>query len=138
MVSKPAVPETREVFCTHCNRSIEISSSAMSVSCRHCNKRVEIEDMKIKAYHAVRRLATAGSIEVTKNASLVAKVRAKDLVVKGSIKGDVVAIGRVAVEKKAAIEGDVCCRSISIAPGAKLDGHFDVRPDYEPIPEEGG
>jgi DNA-directed RNA polymerase subunit RPC12/RpoP len=127
-VKKPPLPETREVVCTHCERSIEIPSAAMSVNCRHCNKRVIIEDLKIKAYHSVVRLATAGKVEVAKNAQVIARVRVDELIVNGTIKGDVTALSRIEVGKKGAIYGDVVCRTISIQPGAKLSGHFVIDP----------
>lgn len=134
MVANSARPETREVYCTHCDRAIEIPVQAMSVNCRHCHRRVIIEDVKIKAYHAVVRLATAGKVEVAKNASVVAQVRVNELVVRGQVKGDVVALGRVQVDRKGSIEGDVCCRSLAVQPGARLSGHYVVRPDYAPRP----
>ena len=135
MVANSARPETREVYCTHCDRAIEISAQAMSVNCRHCHCRVIIEDVKIKAYHAVVRLATAGKVEVAKNASVVAQVRVNELVVKGQVKGNVVALGRVQVDKKGSIEGDVSCQSLSVQPGARLCGHYVVRPDFAPMPK---
>lgn len=136
MVANRARPETREVLCTHCDRSIEIPAQAMSVNCRHCHRRVVIEDLKIKAYHAVMRLATAGKVEVARNATVVAEVRVNELVVKGNVKGNVVAIGRVAIDKKAHVEGNVSCRRLTVQPGAQLSGHYEVRPDYRPPPEE--
>ena len=75
--------ETKEVICTHCDCAIEIPATAMSVSCRHCHQRVIIEDIKIKSYHAVVRLATAGRVEVGKKAQVVAKLRVNELIVHG-------------------------------------------------------
>ena len=63
MVANSARPETRQVYCTNCDRPIDIAVQAMSVNCRHCHKRVIIEDVKIKTYHAVVRLATAGTVD---------------------------------------------------------------------------
>ncbi|MHC4930932.1 MAG: bactofilin family protein [Planctomycetota bacterium] len=107
----------------------------MSVNCRHCHRRVIIEDLKIKAYHAVVRLATAGKVEVAKNAQVVAEVRVNELVVNGTVKGDVTAMERVQVGKKGRIYGDVACRSLSVQVGACLEGHFRVDPDASPVPE---
>ena len=123
---------TREVVCTHCEKTIEIPATAMSVSCRHCHRRVIIEDLEIKTYHAVLRIATAGKVEVQKKGTLVADVRVNELAVEGNLKGNVVALDRVVVGKKGAIEGDVCCRKLSVEPGAKLQGHFRVDPKYVP------
>ena len=136
MVAERASPDTREVYCTHCDRPIEISLQAMSVNCRHCHRRVIIEDQKIKAYHAVVRLATAGKLEVAKNAQVVAEVRVNELVVHGTVKGNVTALGPVTVGKKGSILGDVRCRRLSVQPGARLEGHFRVEADYVPEPAE--
>jgi DNA-directed RNA polymerase subunit RPC12/RpoP len=127
--------ETREVVCTHCDHPIEIPATAMSVNCRHCHRRVIIEDLKIKAYHAVIRLATAGRVEVLKKAQVVAQVRVNDLIVDGAVKGNVVALGLVKVGKKGQIAGDVACRRLSVEPGAKLDGFFRVDPAFAPEPQ---
>ena len=128
------IPATREVVCTHCERTIEIPATAMSVSCRHCHRRVIIEDLEIKTYHAVMRVATAGKVEVQKKGTLVADVRVHELAVEGSLKGNVVALARVTVGKKGSIEGDVSCRSLSIEAGAKLDGFVRVDPKFAPAP----
>lgn len=127
-------PATREVVCTHCEKAIEIPATAMSVSCRHCHRRVIIEDLEIKTYHAVVRIATAGKVEVQKKGTLVADVRVNELTVEGNLKGNVTALERVAVGKKATIEGDVSCRSLSVEMGAKLDGFFRVDPKFAPAP----
>jgi DNA-directed RNA polymerase subunit RPC12/RpoP len=127
-------PATREVVCTHCERKIEIPATAMSVSCRHCHRRVIIEDLEIKTYHAVLRIATAGRVEVQKKGTLVADVRVNELAVEGNLKGNVVALDRVAVGKKATIDGDVSCRTLTVEPGAKLNGNFRVDPGFVPPP----
>jgi DNA-directed RNA polymerase subunit RPC12/RpoP len=129
-----ATPATRDVVCTHCERAIEIPATAMSVSCRHCHRRVIIEDLEIKTYHAVVRLATAGKVEIDKKGTLVADVRVNELAVEGTVKGDVVALDRVTVGKKGTIEGDVSCRSLSVEAGAKLKGQFRVDPKFVPPP----
>ena len=135
MVAKHTRPETREVLCAHCNHQIEIPVLAMSVNCRHCHRRVVIEDMLIKAYHAVLRLATAGKVEVAKNATVIAEVRVRELDVKGRVKGDVVAVERVTVGKKGVIEGDVSCRRIVVQLGAQLSGYYVVTPEFAPPKE---
>jgi len=127
-------PATREVVCTHCERSIEIPATAMSVSCRHCHRRVIIEDLEIRTYHAVTRVATAGKINVLKKGTLVAAVRVNELAVDGTVKGNIVALDRVTVGKKAAIEGDISCRRLAVEPGAKLHGRFHIDPGFAPEP----
>jgi len=124
--------ETREVICTHCDHAIEIPATAMSVSCRHCHRRVIIEDLQIKTYHAVTRLATAGRLEVTKKGRLVARVRVQEMVVNGQVEGDVIALDRLDISKKGAVVGNVCCRRLTVQFGARLAGHFTVDPNFEP------
>ena len=135
MVANQPRAETREVHCAHCNREIEIPVRAMSVNCRHCHRRVVVEDMVIKAYHAVLRLATAGKVEVAKNATVIAEVHVRELDVKGSVKGDVVAIERVSVGRKGVLEGNVSCRRIVVQPGAQLSGYYVVTPEFSPPKE---
>ena len=135
MVADRSSPETREILCTHCEGKLEVSAHAMSVNCHHCNRRVIIEDLKIKAYHAVVKLATAGRVEIAKRAQVVAKVRVHDLIVKGEIKGDVVAVDRIEVSKQGAILGNVSCKRLEVAPGARLSGFFRVEPEFEPEPQ---
>jgi len=127
-------PATRAVVCTHCERAIDIPATAMSVSCRHCHRRVIIEDLEIRTYHAVMRVATAGKLEVIKKGTLVADVRVNELAVEGTVKGNIVALDRVAVGKKAAVEGDISCRRLIVEPGAKLRGRFHVDPAFAPEP----
>jgi len=62
----------RRIYCTECNGPLDVSPKARSVSCEHCNARVVIENLKISGYTAVTRLATCGTIEVTKKGRLVA------------------------------------------------------------------
>jgi len=136
MVAERSGPETREVVCTHCDRPIEVPATAMTVSCRHCNRRVIIEDLKIKSYHAVTRLATAGRVEILRKGHVVAQVRVNELVIEGKVRGDVMALGRVSVGKKGSVVGDVCCRSLRVQIGAQLEGHFRVDPGFMPEPAE--
>ena len=123
------------MVCTHCERAIEIPATAMSVNCRHCHNRVIIEDMKIKAYHSVVRLATAGKVEVAKNAHVIAQVRVNELQVNGSVKGDVTALERIKISKKGSIVGDVASRTLAVEAGATLEGHFNIGPDAVPEPK---
>ncbi|MGH2668929.1 MAG: polymer-forming cytoskeletal protein [bacterium] len=130
MVAKQKeLPPTREVVCTHCDHPIQIPATAMSVNCRHCNRRVIIEDLKIKAYHAALKVATAGKLEVAKNAQVVADIRVAELVVDGAVKGSVKADDRVQIGKKGVIQGDILCRRILVEPGGRLEGRLSVGPN---------
>ncbi len=130
MVANTQVPETRRVVCTHCDRPIEIPASAMSVSCRFCHRRVIIEDIVIKAYHAVVRLATAGRVEIAGKAHVIAEIRVNELVVEGAVKGNITALDRVLIGKKGSVLGNLCSRSLEVEPGATLVGRVQVSPEF--------
>jgi cytoskeletal protein CcmA (bactofilin family) len=131
MVAEREAPATREVVCTHCDRPLDVAASAMSVSCPHCNRRLIIEDLKIKSYHAVVRLATAGRVEVLKNVQVVADVRVRELVVDGLVKGNVTAVDRVQVTKRGGILGNVTCRRLQVEAGARVEGFLRIGPEVE-------
>jgi len=134
MVAKPPPAESREVLCHHCNRAIDVPKGAMTSTCRHCHRRVMLEDLKIKAYHAVVRLETAGKLEVLARAQVVAEVRVNELVIKGKVKGNITCLGPVRIHKKAEVLGDIHCRSLEVEAGAVLDGFILVDPHYQPLP----
>jgi cytoskeletal protein CcmA (bactofilin family) len=95
---------------------------------------VIIEDLTIKTYHAVTRLATAGRVEITRKGQVVAQMRVNDLVVDGVVKGDVEVLGRVTVSKHGKLFGDVECRALAVEAGAQLLGHYRVDPAFAPVP----
>jgi len=104
----------------------------MTSTCRHCHRRVMLEDLRIKAYHAVVRLETAGKLEVQARAQVVAEVRVNELSVKGKVKGNVTCLGPVYLHKKAEVLGDIRCRSLKVEAGAVIDGFLVVDPEYKP------
>jgi cytoskeletal protein CcmA (bactofilin family)/DNA-directed RNA polymerase subunit RPC12/RpoP len=135
VAARPAPPaRKRSVVCPHCERSLETDEKAISVVCRHCSKRVIVEDMRIDAYHGVVRLATAGRIEVGKTGHVSAKVRARELVVFGTVRGEVVALDRVEVAATGKVFADVSTPRLSIEPGAVLVGRVEVGPRAGPAP----
>jgi cytoskeletal protein CcmA (bactofilin family)/DNA-directed RNA polymerase subunit RPC12/RpoP len=130
----------RNFVCPHCEQAFEADPKAISVVCRHCSKRVDVEDIRIDAYHGVVRLATAGRIEVGKSGHVSAKVRARELVVKGTVKGEVVALDRVEVGATGKVFADLSAPRLSVEAGAVLVGRVEVGPRpgtvEEPEPEK--
>jgi len=53
-------------------------------------------------------------------------------VVEGLVKGDVTALGTVAVSTRGSILGDVSCKRLSVQPGAQLAGFYRVGPAFAP------
>jgi cytoskeletal protein CcmA (bactofilin family) len=93
---------------------------------------VIVEDVKLTRYTAVTRFATCGRLEVTKKARLVAEVRAGELVVKGSVTGDIVVTSRIEVYKTGRIEGALRARRLKLALGGTIEGPCRVGPEAVP------
>ena len=94
--------------------------------------------MRIDAYHGVVRLATAGRVEVGKTGHVSAKVRVRELVVEGTVRGEVVAVERVEVGATGKVFADLSTPSLSVATGAVLVGRVEVGPGAVPPPSGGG
>jgi cytoskeletal protein CcmA (bactofilin family) len=87
---------------------------------------VIIEDLKISGYTAVTRLATCGRIEVTKKGRLVATVRAGELIVKGTVSGEVLATTRVDVQRTGRLEGPLRARRLEVRLGGTVNGPCSI------------
>jgi cytoskeletal protein CcmA (bactofilin family) len=91
-------------------------------------------DGEVEGTLEVRQRLTIGP-----NGKVKANVKAKELVVAGSILGDVHAVDRVAIMKGASIVGDVKTAGIVIEDGAYFKGGIDIlRPENktpEPAPK---
>jgi hypothetical protein len=128
------LPDDRQVIvCLYCNRPQEVSRKAQSLTCKFCNKALDLRDVPIKAYSARRSIETLGVVTVEKKGNVVAtdKILCGGLVVRGKIKGNVVARGPVLVGPEAEIKGDVSAPSLAVGSGAILEGHYDIRPQAD-------
>lgn len=117
----PATP-TREIVCIHCGGNNEVGVKAMSVFCKECSRRLVVEDFQIKGFHASRSFDTCGDVIVEKRGQLAAFVRAKNLLIKGRVKGDVEARGRVRVTRTGEVQGNVTAPSLIVENGGMIDG----------------
>ena len=127
----PTIPKQRpgavkQVVCTHCEQTCEVGRRAMSVFCPHCRKRLILEDFKVTGYHGVREFATCGDILVEKNGHVAAFIKVENLTVKGTVRGNVLARGRVKIHKAGWLEGDVQAPILQVENGAKLSGFLRI------------
>jgi cytoskeletal protein CcmA (bactofilin family) len=82
-------------------------------------------DGEVEGSIEVRHLLTIGP-----NGQIKANVKAKELVVRGSIQGDVMATERISIMNGASIVGDVKTAGIVIEDGAYFKGGIDIlRPE---------
>ncbi|MBC7323901.1 MAG: polymer-forming cytoskeletal protein [Moorella sp. (in: Bacteria)] len=79
-------------------------------------------------------LSTAGDLVVGEGGLVVATVKARNLLVVGTIKGDVVTSGQLEIAPTGKVEGDVQTARLIVEPGGLLMGHCQMpRPaDLEP------
>jgi DNA-directed RNA polymerase subunit RPC12/RpoP len=123
----------RRTLCTQCDGLLEIAEEAKSVACRHCGTRVVTEAMEIKEYMAMRRIATANHMRITKKALVYASVRADVLEVDGFLQGDGVGLAGIKLGKNARVKGNLRGAVLVLEPGASLSG--EVRIGLSEVPE---
>jgi cytoskeletal protein CcmA (bactofilin family) len=63
---------------------------------------------------------------VDRNATVVADLNVQELVVRGSVKGNIRAKRRVSLEETARVEGDIETPAIAVSDGAQMVGKIDV------------
>jgi hypothetical protein len=127
---------TREIICIHCGGHNEVGVKAMSVFCKHCSRRLVVEDFQIKGFHAARSFDTCGDVIVERRGQLAAFVRAKNLVVRGKVKGDVEARGRVEISRTGELQGNVTAPALVVETGGMIEGEVRIgqppnRPDLD-------
>ena len=120
---------SRSILCPECGRSVDVAAKAMSIFCPHCSKRVILEDYTIKGYHASRDFATAGNIVVERRGTVMAPIKARTLVVKGDVKGPVLARGPVEITRTGQLRGDVTAPSLVVKQGGSFEGFCRIGKD---------
>lgn len=104
----------------------------MSVFCPHCHKRLILEDFKIRSYYAVREFSTCGDIVVERKGHVVAPIKVGNLTVKGMVKGQVTARGKVHVNKTGHLRGDIEAPSLLVERGGVFDGFLRIGDPHAP------
>jgi cytoskeletal protein CcmA (bactofilin family) len=66
------------------------------------------------------------ALTVGPNARILANVRAKDIVVYGSLKGDLHAAGKVEIRASAVVNGDIYSRRLSIEENSTIRGKVNL------------
>ncbi len=133
-----SVTLTKTVPCTHCGAELEVTVRTMSMFCPHCQKRVILEDFTIKTYHAVRQFITCGDVVVEKGGTIAADVKAGRLTVHGKVWGNVEARRKVEIDRTGYVRGLIRAPRLTVADGASLVGHCDIRPDGDKAPAKPG
>lgn len=121
-----AASAPRVVYCTHCNRQIDVCARAMSVFCPHCRQRVILEDYTIRSYHAVQSFRTCGDVVVERRGTLSAPIRVSTIKVKGKVWGNVEARERVEVARTGLVRGSVRAPYLIVQDGGVIVGRCEI------------
>ena len=112
--------------CTHCGKLLQVSPKAYSVNCRFCNRRVNLENYVIDSDHLITNIETSGSVAVTPNGHIRARLRVENLKIEGHMHGSVIANGKVSVAPGARLIGDVKAKKLEVNNPAHLKGFFQI------------
>ncbi|MCA9300149.1 MAG: polymer-forming cytoskeletal protein [Phycisphaerales bacterium] len=108
-----------------------MSTKTMSTSCPKCAKALMVDDVIVKSAQGVRKIQTCGKIRVTRRGRVVAQlVEAHEgIECEGIMEANVVSGGHVTIGAKARWKGDCRAPSITIKPGANVEGGWFCIPD---------
>ncbi len=120
--------KTRDVVCIYCGNHNEVAQRAMSIFCAHCHKRLILEDYIIKTFQGLKGYSTCGNVTVEKKGQVSAFVQAKNLDVKGSVKGNVEVLGKIDVASTGVLVGDVAAPALEVHEGATFKGFCRIGP----------
>lgn len=67
------------------------------------------------------------TLTVGPNARVIADIHARDVIVLGSVSGNLLATGRVELRETATVQGDICAARLSIEDNAMLKGRVELR-----------
>lgn len=125
-----------QVHCYHCGHRIEVGGMTMSTSCPSCHKAVTTEDIVVKGYKPVVSIETCGRLIIEARGRVVVQKRIvayAGIELEGKVQCPrAITAGHVSMGKKAEWKGDLRCKSLSVAEGAKILGGYFVVPDDTP------
>ncbi|MFN3312863.1 MAG: polymer-forming cytoskeletal protein [Hyphomonas sp.] len=79
--------------------------------------------------HILGSLTCEGCLTVEAGASIEGRVRAADIIVRGSVKGDIAASRLIEVHTGGQIDGVIFAPSITAASGTRIDGDVMIAPE---------
>lgn len=118
-------PKTRIVRCCHCRGMMRVPGRALSVFCPHCQTRVTLESLRIVGAHPGKKLATCGDIIVEASARLNLEITAQRVLVRGRVRGPVLAWESVEVGPGGEVIGDIKAPKLVVQDGGRIQGRFE-------------
>lgn len=89
------------------------------------------QDLRVEGT-AAGRIHCGGTLTVERDASVKARVEARDLVVRGRVEGDVVCSGRVLLTSTAVVSGSLKAATLVVEEGAAITATVEVVPAGRP------
>jgi predicted acyltransferase (DUF342 family) len=132
MARRPVVArDMRTAACPYCEREITVAREAISVPCAVCNRRIELEDLLV-AENISRDLMTGASVLVRAEATVAGNIHAGEILIHGTVRGNVKAAGRVTLTRGARVIGDIRARHLVLEDGASVMGRLDIGLRHNP------
>ena len=91
------------------------------------------EDLTIDGQVEGRIALPEHTLTVGPNATLVADINAKSVIVFGSVVGTITARDKVELRSSASAEGAISCGRVSVQDGAKLNGKVETKDKRTPV-----
>lgn len=90
------------------------------------------EDLVIKGKFQGSIDIKNNNLIVEKSAEVDAEIRARNITIKGKVKGNIYATGKVYIEREAQVSGDLSAARISIMEGAQYKGSMKMISHIQP------
>lgn len=125
----------KNVTCPYCEHRERVSEYAFSVACRHCNRRIELRDLDIRS-HLRENIHSGSVVRILPSGSVRGTVRANEVIVQGSVNGDVVAGERLRIAATGVVRGNLRTRRLEMEEGARFHGDANIGEQAFPPPIE--
>lgn len=119
----------RTAWCPYCWKEVTVAQEAISVPCAACNRRIELEDLLVTE-NIGRNMMTGASVLVRAEATVTGNIHAGEIIVHGTVRGDLRAAGRVAVMRGARVIGGIRARRLVLEDGASVTGRLEIGPPH--------
>jgi hypothetical protein len=125
----------KQVTCPYCEHRERVSEYAFSVACRHCNRRIELRDLDVRS-HLRENIHSGSVVRILSSGSVRGAVRANEVIVQGSVNGDVVAGERLRITATGVVRGNLRTRRLEMEEGARFHGDANIGEQAFPPPIE--
>ncbi|MCU0612118.1 MAG: polymer-forming cytoskeletal protein [Candidatus Eisenbacteria bacterium] len=115
----------RTAACPYCGKEVTVAREAISVPCAACNRRIELEDLLV-AENIGRDLMTGASVLVRAEAVVSGNICAGEIIVHGTVRGNLWSAGRVELARGARVNGDIRARHLVLEEGASVSGRLEI------------